>query len=114
MKKISLLCMILLLLGCGKLEEPKPVQDAIDTIEESNASVAKVYVTHLLNQAEIELMQKLDASCIKASTVGNQDATAGEFCVQENGDIVAKNVEYQGFICNGAKTNMSCVVKSND
>ncbi len=114
MKKMWYVIILMFIVGCGETEPTKPVQDTVDTIQESDQALAVTYVKELLSAAEMSLLTNMDQTCLQAKELGSKGATAGEICVEESGNVVAQNVEYRGYVCNGNKTNMNCVVKTDD
>ncbi len=117
MKKLGLLLVALILVvGCEKKEE-EPSNSNSNSGSNSNptvtdSSLAELYVQSLIDSAEQLWVLGEASSCIDAKTLSTQEATGGMICMEDS-MLVAKSVTYDGFICNGQKSELSCV-KTND
>lgn len=111
MKKIVVLLFVLFLVGC-KEEKVEPIKDTVDTINESNEATVTLQVQNLLKEAEMKWLTS-EQECFSVSELSTS-ATSGSVCHDSSYNIYAKDVEIDGFICNGGKTNLKCVGESND
>lgn len=111
MKKGIVLLSFLILVGCG--EKVEPVKETVDTIQNSKKSVVTLQVNNLLKEAEIKLLYGSTSNCILAKDLSG-NATSGSICYDNSGTIYAKDIKIDGFVCNGNKTNLSCVGDSSD
>ena len=112
MKKIIVLLCILMLVGCGEEEKVEPIKDTVDTINESKKATVTMKVQNLLKEAEMKFLTS-EQECLSVSELSTS-ATTGSICRDSSYNIYAKDVQLEGFICNGSKTNLSCVGENND
>lgn len=111
MKKIMLIICIMLLVGCNE-KKVEPIKDTVDTIQDSKKSIAVTKTQSMINEAEMKFLT-LDKSCISVNEL-SQNAESGMLCLESNGNIYAKDVKIEGYICNGNKMNVSCVGDNSD
>lgn len=111
MKKIVLILLVFLLVGCGE-KKVEPVKDTVDKIQESKESVVRLEVVNLMRSAEMKLLSSGE-NCVLAKELSGK-VTSGSYCQEESGKIIAKDIKMEGYTCNGDKTNLKCVGDSND
>lgn len=111
MKKGVILLSLLILVGCGE-KKVEPIKETVDTIHDSKKSVVALQVNNLLKEAEMKLLGSVNNCVLAKELSGN--ASDGSICYDTNGNIYAKDVKIDGFICNGTHTNLSCVGDSSD
>lgn len=111
MKKVMLCLGILLLVGCGE-KKVEPVKDTIDTIQDSKKSIAITKTQSMLKEAEMKFLT-LEKTCLDAKDL-SQNAESGTICLDDSSKLYAKDVQVEGYICNGYKTSLNCAGGSND